>query len=102
MLQGHGHAHGRILTPKQHISLGLAAGVINYLINRMYHPYSCRLFFDNAGCSLRLKAAEAAFHRADQLPDCSEYSTPTARYPEEAEQAGIKDRGHNTGAPFRL
>ena len=82
MLQGHGHAHGRILTPKQYISLGLAAGVINYLINRMYHPYSCRLFFDNAGCS--------------------EYSTPTARYPEEAEQAGIKDRGHNAGAPFRL
>ena len=43
---------------------------------------SSRLFFDNAGCS--------------------EYSTPTARYPEEAEQAGIKDRGHNAGAPFRL
>ena len=52
---------------------------------------SSRLFFDNAGGSLRLKAAEEAFHRADQMPDCSEHSNRTARYLEEVEQAGIKD-----------
>lgn len=33
-----------------------------------------RLFFDNAGGSLRLKAAEKAFHDTDSLPDCPEHT----------------------------
>lgn len=37
-----------------------------------------RLFFDNAGGSLRLKAATESFCQVDSLPDCSEHSNKTA------------------------
>ena len=47
-----------------------------------------RLFFDNAGGSLRLKKAEEAFHRVDSLPDASEHSNSLAR-----ELAALEDRG---------
>lgn len=50
-----------------------------------------RLFFDNAGGSLRLKAAEEAFNRIDSLPDCSEHSNSTALYLEKIEQNGKDD-----------
>ena len=38
-----------------------------------------RLFFDNAGGSLRLKAAEEMFHRIDSIPDASEHSNAIAK-----------------------
>ena len=47
-----------------------------------------RLFFDNAGGSLRLKKAEEAFHRVDSLPDASEHSNSLAR-----ELAALEDQG---------
>ena len=50
-----------------------------------------RLFFDNAGGSLRLKAAEEAFSRADSIPDCSEHSNRIAKYLDEIERRGRKD-----------
>ena len=50
-----------------------------------------RLFFDNAGGSLRLKAAEAAFARADAIPDCSEHSNRIARQLDELERRGRQD-----------
>ena len=50
-----------------------------------------RLFFDNAGGSLRLKAAEEAFHRADRMPDCSEHSNRVAKYLEGIEEQGKRD-----------
>ena len=37
-----------------------------------------RLFFDNAGGSLRLKAAEEAFHAVSAMPDASEHSNRLA------------------------
>ena len=37
-----------------------------------------RLFFDNAGGSLRLKAAEEAFKRVSEIPDASEHSNELA------------------------
>jgi selenocysteine lyase/cysteine desulfurase len=39
-----------------------------------------RLFFDNAGGSLRLKAAVDAFARVDAVPDCPERNQERARY----------------------
>ena len=50
-----------------------------------------RLFFDNAGGSLRLKAAEDAFHRTDMIPDCSEHSNRIALALDSIEQQGKKD-----------
>ena len=50
-----------------------------------------RLFFDNAGGSLRLAAAEEAFRRADSLPDCSEHSNRGARLLEDIERRGRRD-----------
>lgn len=50
-----------------------------------------RLFFDNAGGSLRLKKAEEAFHQYDCLPDCSEHSNRTALYLEKVEAQGKAD-----------
>ncbi len=37
-----------------------------------------RIFFDNAGGSLRLKAANDAFKQIDELPDCPEHSNFTS------------------------
>jgi aminotransferase class V len=39
---------------------------------------TARLFFDNAGGSLRLTAAEKAFYDADLMPDASEHSNRLA------------------------
>ena len=50
-----------------------------------------RLFFDNAGGSLRLRAAEEIFHRLDQIPDCSEHSNRVAKYLDAFEQQGRRD-----------
>lgn len=50
-----------------------------------------RLFFDNAGGSLRLKAAEEAFHRVDRIPDCSEHSNKIALYLDAIERQGRRD-----------
>ncbi len=50
-----------------------------------------RLFFDNAGGSLRLKAAEEAFHEYDAMPDASEHSNDLALYLAEVEEKGRKD-----------
>lgn len=56
----------------------------DYLGNR-------RIFFDNAGGSLRLKAAEDAFHRIDSIPDCSEHSNEVALYLDKIEQDTKKE-----------
>ncbi len=50
-----------------------------------------RLFFDNAGGSLRLVKAEEAFRRIDEIPDCSEHSNRIALYLDEIERKGKKD-----------
>ncbi|MGI6226741.1 MAG: aminotransferase class V-fold PLP-dependent enzyme [Peptococcales bacterium] len=50
-----------------------------------------RLFFDNAGGSLRLIKAEEEFKRVDEIPDCSEHSNKIARYLNNIEQQGRKD-----------
>ena len=47
-----------------------------------------RLFFDNAGGSLRLKKAEEVFHLINSMPDASEHSNSIAR-----ELAALEDRG---------
>ena len=39
-----------------------------------------RIFFDNAGGSLRLKKANDVFKTYDELPDCPEHSNYTAKY----------------------
>ena len=49
-----------------------------------------RLFFDNAGGSLRLKKAEEAFHQTDSMPDASEHSNSLA-----LELAALEDRGRD-------
>ena len=85
-----------------------------------------RLFFDNAGGSLRLKAAEEEFHRVDSIPDASEHSNSLAKELEKrkerndlselhrfADRNGSHPRDHRerkrnqhrhnpVGAPFRL
>lgn len=50
-----------------------------------------RLFFDNAGGSLRLKAANEAFNRIDELPDCPEHSNKTALWLADIRAKGIED-----------
>ena len=47
-----------------------------------------RLFFDNAGGSLRLARAEQAFAHVDSIPDCSEHSNRVARHLDGFELAG--------------
>ena len=50
-----------------------------------------RLFFDNAGGSLRLKKAEDEFHRISAIPDASEHSNRLALKLAELEERGRKD-----------
>lgn len=50
-----------------------------------------RLFFDNAGGSLRLIKAEEEFKRIDELPDASEHSNKLALYLADVENKGRKD-----------
>lgn len=47
-----------------------------------------RLFFDNAGGSIRLKAANEAFKKVDEMPDCPEHSNKSA-----LELAAIQAKG---------
>ncbi|WZL74557.1 hypothetical protein QBE52_07660 [Clostridiaceae bacterium 35-E11] len=37
-----------------------------------------RIFFDNAGGALRLKSANDAFKKIDEIPDCPEHSNSSA------------------------
>ena len=60
-----------------------------YYVDEDYYGRK-RLFFDNAGGSLRLKKAEEAFHRIDSMPDASEHSNSLA-----LELAALEDRGVN-------
>lgn len=50
-----------------------------------------RLFFDNAGGSCRLKAAENKFHEIDMIPDCSERNHRMAHFLQEIEERGKND-----------
>ncbi len=50
-----------------------------------------RLFFDNAGGSLRLKNANNALKETDELPDCSEHSNHTAKWLLEVQEKAIED-----------
>ena len=58
-----------------------------YYVDKDYYGRK-RLFFDNAGGSLRLKKAEEAFRRIDSMPDASEHSNSLA-----LELAALEDRG---------
>ena len=50
-----------------------------------------RLFFDNAGGSLRLKKAEEVFRRIDSMPDASEHSNSLALELSKIEEKGRED-----------
>ncbi|MCR5161903.1 MAG: aminotransferase class V-fold PLP-dependent enzyme [Lachnospiraceae bacterium] len=70
-----------------------SAGELAWIRSRFFyvdrdHYGRDRLFFDNAGGSLRLKAAEEEFHRIDSIPDASEHSNAVAK-----ELAKIEDEG---------
>lgn len=60
-----------------------------YYVDEDYYGRK-RLFFDNAGGSLRLKKAEEAFHRIDSMPDASEHSNSLA-----LKLAALEDRGRD-------
>ncbi len=50
-----------------------------------------RIFFDNAGGSLRLKRANDAFKNIDQLPDCPEHSNYTAKWLLDVQEKAFED-----------
>lgn len=50
-----------------------------------------RLYFDNAGGSFRLKAAEEVFKKIDDIPDCSERKHNMALFLQEIEDQGRQD-----------
>lgn len=50
-----------------------------------------RLYFDNAGGSYRLKAAEDRFHEIDSIPDCSERHHERAIFLQNIEEQGKDD-----------
>lgn len=50
-----------------------------------------RLFFDNAGGSLRLKEVNDIFQKIDALPDCSEHSSRTGKWLLERQEKGFQD-----------
>ncbi|HCJ58584.1 MAG TPA: aminotransferase, partial [Clostridiaceae bacterium] len=50
-----------------------------------------RIFFDNAGGSLRLKKANNTFKKFDELPDCPEHSNYTAKWLLEVQEKAYKD-----------
>ena len=50
-----------------------------------------RIFMDNAGGSLRLRAAEEAFLRIDAIPDCSEHANRAALELLSVEEKGRRD-----------
>jgi selenocysteine lyase/cysteine desulfurase len=65
--------------------------------NKFYHvdldPISNhkRIFLDNAGGALRLKAASDRFKELDELPDCPEHSNKTALWLEKIHSKGKED-----------
>lgn len=50
-----------------------------------------RLFFENAGGSLRLKAAADGFHKMDMIPDCDGRKHPMAKWLKEQVKKGEDD-----------
>ncbi|WP_313346602.1 aminotransferase class V-fold PLP-dependent enzyme [Sedimentibacter sp.] len=50
-----------------------------------------RIFFDNAGGSLRLKKANDALKEVDELPDCPEHSNYTAKWLLEVQKKASED-----------
>lgn len=58
-----------------------------------------RLFFDNAGGSLRLTAAEKSFYDADLMPDASEHSNRLALELAELENRGACGYPHDLQLP---
>jgi selenocysteine lyase/cysteine desulfurase len=58
-----------------------------------------RIFFDNAGGSFRLKAAEAAFVEADSIPDCPEHRQEQAIWLQNKMNTGIDDMHMVFNAP---
>lgn len=50
-----------------------------------------RIFFDNAGGSLRLKEANDMFKKMDELPDCPEHSNYTAKWLLEVQEKASDD-----------
>ncbi len=50
-----------------------------------------RIFFDNAGGSLRLKKANDALKEVDELPDCPEHSNYTAKWLLEVQRKASED-----------
>ena len=50
-----------------------------------------RIFFDNAGGSLRLKKANDAFKKMDEIPDCPEHSNYTAKWLLEVQEKAYED-----------
>lgn len=58
-----------------------------------------RLFFDNAGGSLRLKKAEEAFKKTDELPDASEHANELALELLDIENKGRDDIRTIFGTP---
>ncbi|MFH2093263.1 MAG: aminotransferase class V-fold PLP-dependent enzyme [Pseudomonadota bacterium] len=59
---------------------GLLRQVRNRFYNVAFDPIANkkRVFFDNAGGSFRLKSANDAFKKIDELPDCPEHSNFTS------------------------
>ncbi len=50
-----------------------------------------RLYFDNAGCSFRQKAALEAFSSTDALPDCPERIHELSVYLQDIQTRGTED-----------
>jgi len=50
-----------------------------------------RIFFDNAGGSLRLKKANDVFKKIDELPDCPEHSNYTAKWLLDVKEKACED-----------
>lgn len=50
-----------------------------------------RIFFDNAGGSLRLKKANDIFKKMDELPDCPEHSNHTAKWLLDVQEKAYED-----------
>lgn len=50
-----------------------------------------RIFYDNAGGSLRLKKANDVFKKMDELPDCPEHSNYTAKWLLEVQEKAMED-----------
>lgn len=50
-----------------------------------------RIFFDNAGGSLRLKKANDVLKKVDELPDCSEHSNYTAKWLLDVQEKAFQD-----------